>query len=114
MNCWFSDPFDFVIKRVVCLEGDEVVNAPCRPGFTFLLDQGTCWVEGDNRSNSVDSSSHYGPVFTGLVLGKATHIIWPPRRWQRLRPQVPDVPGRTVESIPGSPNDNVRLINHWM
>ena len=103
-----------MIKRVICLEGDEVVNAPCRPGHTFVLGRGHCWVEGDNRANSVDSSSHYGPVFTGLVLGKATHIIWPPRRWQRLAKKVPEVAGRTTETIK---DNNVRLVNHtddWM
>ncbi|KAI7811950.1 mitochondrial inner membrane protease subunit 2, partial [Triplophysa rosa] len=28
-------------------------------------------------------------VSLGLVHGRASHIIWPPRRWQRIVPSVP-------------------------
>lgn len=84
-----KDPTDNVIKRVVALEGDTV-----RPHSAFyqrnLDDQskvkipsGHCWVEGDNWTNSVDSNK-YGPVPLGLVFGVATHIVWPPHRWQEM------------------------------
>lgn len=34
------------------------------------------WVEGDNLFHSVDSNT-FGPVSAGLVIAKATHVIFP-------------------------------------
>ena len=38
------------------------------------------WCEGDNVFHSVDSNN-FGPISTGLCVGKVTHVIWPPSRW---------------------------------
>lgn len=76
------DPNDYVIKRVLALE-DDVVESTKYSGKTVVVPKGHCWVEGDNSKNSVDSNK-YGPISTGLVFGKATHIIFPPEKWQNL------------------------------
>lgn len=52
--------------------------------------EGHCWVEGDHTGHSMDSNS-FGPVSLGLVTAKATHIIWPPSRWQSMKPLLPDI-----------------------
>ncbi|KAH3899852.1 related to Mitochondrial inner membrane protease subunit 2 [Saccharomycodes ludwigii] len=38
------------------------------------------WCEGDNVFHSIDSNT-YGPVSTGLCVGKVTKIIWPLSRF---------------------------------
>ena len=47
------------------------------------IPKGHVWVQGDNLHNTVDSNK-YGPVSLGLVVGVATHIVWPLGRIQRL------------------------------
>uniref|UniRef100_A0A673GJC4 Mitochondrial inner membrane protease subunit 2 n=1 Tax=Sinocyclocheilus rhinocerous TaxID=307959 RepID=A0A673GJC4_9TELE len=49
---------------------------------------GHLWIEGDHHGHSFDSNT-FGPVSRGLVHGRASHIIWPPSRWQRIEPSVP-------------------------
>ncbi|XP_046890701.1 mitochondrial inner membrane protease subunit 2 isoform X2 [Hypomesus transpacificus] len=49
---------------------------------------GHFWIEGDHHGHSLDSNS-FGPVSLGLIHGKASHIIWPPNRWQRIEPSLP-------------------------
>jgi len=56
--------------------------------------QGRCWVEGDNAAESLDSQSAYGPVHLGLLEGRVTHIVWPPRRFRRVESRCP--PGRLL------------------
>ena len=60
-----KDPYDFVIKRLIAVEGDVVENSEYSEDIPVVIDQGHCWVEGDNKNNSVDSSSHYGPISKG-------------------------------------------------
>ncbi|XP_026991931.1 mitochondrial inner membrane protease subunit 2 isoform X3 [Tachysurus fulvidraco] len=50
---------------------------------------GHLWIEGDHQGHSFDSNT-FGPVSLGLLHGRASHIIWPPNRWQRIRPRVPN------------------------
>lgn len=38
--------------------------------------EGHVWVEGDNWRRSNDSNA-YGPISTGLILGKARFLVWP-------------------------------------
>lgn len=57
------------------------------PFSSVTLDKGSCWVEGDNARNSLDSNA-YGPISLGLVVGTASHVIWPPERWRRLHPDL--------------------------
>ncbi|OWF45111.1 Mitochondrial inner membrane protease subunit 2 [Mizuhopecten yessoensis] len=74
------NPGEKLIKRVVALEGDGVWTRNMKKVVT--VPQGHIWVEGDHRK-SLDSNS-FGPVPVALVNGRATHIVWPPSRWQRL------------------------------
>lgn len=76
------------IKRIVGLEGD-VLTTPRYKHSYALVPRGHCWVEGDNSKSSLDSNK-FGPISLGLIKGKATHIIWPPKRWCRLKQSVPE------------------------
>ncbi|XP_035400083.1 mitochondrial inner membrane protease subunit 2 isoform X3 [Cygnus atratus] len=49
---------------------------------------GHIWVEGDHHGHSFDSNA-FGPVSLGLLHARATHILWPPKRWQKLQPILP-------------------------
>ncbi|XP_055365658.1 mitochondrial inner membrane protease subunit 2 isoform X4 [Betta splendens] len=75
---------------------------------------GHFWIEGDHHGHSLDSNN-FGPwklmevkssrqpahschilfftesrkVSVGLLHGRASHIIWPPRRWARIRASLP-------------------------
>ncbi|XP_068714039.1 mitochondrial inner membrane protease subunit 2-like isoform X1 [Montipora foliosa] len=91
-----SDPDAVLIKRVLGVEGDYVKNFLvfyCRSlnykKKIVYIPKGHCWVEGDNHSHSHDSNS-FGPVSLGLIQGKATHVVWPPERWQRLENVIPE------------------------
>lgn len=53
------------------------------------IPEGYCWVEGDHTGNSLDSNT-FGPVSLGLITAKATLVVWPPARWQRLSNHIPD------------------------
>lgn len=95
-----SDPDAVLIKRVLGVAGDYVKSLSYRKKIVHIP-KGHCWVEGDNHSHSHDSNS-FGPVSLGLIQGKATHVVWPPKRWQRLENFVPDdrlVAGE--DSLPG-------------
>lgn len=52
-----------MIKRLVAVEGDVVEN-PKSPTRETVIPKGYCWVEGDNRKNSLDSRV-YGPINIG-------------------------------------------------
>jgi len=83
-----KDPFEYLIKRLIAVEGDTVETRGRYTQPTVRIPQGHLWVEGDNWNNSVDSNK-YGPVPKGLVSGVATHIIWPPSRMQMMESSVP-------------------------
>lgn len=76
------NPNTCLIKRVVGLEGDIVENKGNEQGF-LTVPKGHCWVEGENRPQSMDSN-FFGPVPLGLITAKATHIVWPLKRVSAL------------------------------
>lgn len=79
-----SNPGQKIIKRIIGLEGDTIKT----PGYRSRLvtvPQGHCWVEGDHHGLSLDSNV-FGPVALGLINARASYVVWPPRRWQRLAP----------------------------
>ncbi len=65
-----------MIKRLVGLEGDEIVHSDYSPEKPVTIGRGWCWVEGDNRDNSIDSNSAYGPISTGLIFGKVASAFY--------------------------------------
>jgi len=83
-----KEPYDYVIKRVIGLEGDTVTSHQ-HSRIRVKIPEGHCWVEGDNWHNSVDSNK-YGPISKGLIFGVATHVIWPMHRWRGLEPEIPE------------------------
>ncbi|XP_075432033.1 mitochondrial inner membrane protease subunit 2 [Ascaphus truei] len=76
-----------IIKRVIALQGD-IVKTMGHKNRYVKVPSGHVWVEGDHHGHSFDSNA-FGPVSLGLLHAHATHILWPPHRWQTLRPLLP-------------------------
>ena len=124
-----------LIKRVVAVGGDTVecqgtgplkVNGkalneqsyvypgdtPCTVDaiggqFKVKVPEGTIWVMGDHRQNSMDSRYHQydknnGFVPVDNVVGRALVVAWPPSRWSTL--PVPDTfdQGLGAAAAPGA------------
>lgn len=68
-------------KRVVAIEGDWLFS---RDGRLVRVPRGHVWVEGDNASNSNDST-HYGPVPCQNLVGTVVAKVWPPTEAGTLR-----------------------------
>jgi len=83
-----KDPYDYLIKRVIGVEGDTVTSH-LYPPIKIRVPKGHVWVEGDNWNKSVDSNK-YGPIPVGLVVGVATHVICPLDQWRRLKEGIPE------------------------
>ncbi|KAM5170996.1 mitochondrial inner membrane protease subunit 2 isoform 2-T3 [Mantella aurantiaca] len=83
-----KNPEQKIIKRVIGLEGDIVKTVGHKRRFVKIPD-GHMWVEGDHHGHSFDSNA-FGPVSLGLLHAQATHILWPPKRWQQLKPVLPE------------------------
>ncbi|XP_026220485.1 LOW QUALITY PROTEIN: mitochondrial inner membrane protease subunit 2 [Anabas testudineus] len=81
------NPQQKIIKRVIGLEGDFIRTLSYKNRYVRIPD-GHFWIEGDHHGHSLDSNS-FGPVSVGLLHGRASHIIWPPSRWQRIKPSLP-------------------------
>jgi mitochondrial inner membrane protease subunit 2 len=99
------DPEKWAIKRIVGLQGDRVFPLAHYPGLDTLDGKGLIvpfghmWVEGDvsdsNKKDASLDSNIYGPVSTGLVIGKATHVITSLfSRWMRIDYSHFKLPGR--------------------
>ncbi|XP_035746801.1 mitochondrial inner membrane protease subunit 2 isoform X1 [Egretta garzetta] len=81
------NPEQKIIKRVIALEGDIIKTIGYKKKYV-KVPHGHIWVEGDHRGHSFDSNA-FGPVSLGLLHARATHILWPPQRWQKLEPMLP-------------------------
>ncbi|XP_037538444.1 mitochondrial inner membrane protease subunit 2 [Nematolebias whitei] len=81
------NPKQKIIKRVIGLEGDFIRTLGYKNRYVQIPD-GHFWIEGDHHGHSLDSNS-FGPVSVGLLHGRASHIIWPPSRWQQIKPALP-------------------------
>lgn len=73
------------VKRIIGLEGDIVRTREPYPARTVQVPVGHVWVEGDGAARDSVDSNTYGPISTGLIIGKATHIIWPFHRAGRIK-----------------------------
>ncbi|KYN09669.1 Integrin-alpha FG-GAP repeat-containing protein 2 [Trachymyrmex cornetzi] len=82
-------PNQTLIKRVVGLAGD-IIGTHGYKLCTVQVPEGHCWLEGDHVGHSMDSNT-FGPISLGLVTAKATHIVWPPNRWQQHGLTIGDV-----------------------
>ncbi|XP_045144877.1 mitochondrial inner membrane protease subunit 2 [Echinops telfairi] len=82
-----KNPEQKIIKRVIALEGDIVKTMGHKTRYV-KVPPGHIWVEGDHHGHSFDSNS-FGPVSLGLLHAHATHILWPPERWQKLESFLP-------------------------
>ncbi|KAL3232789.1 Mitochondrial inner membrane protease subunit 2 [Nakaseomyces bracarensis] len=74
------DPSKIYCKRIKGTQYDTIATRPPYPKAEAHIPRNHIWVEGDNITRSIDSNK-FGPISTGLVLGKAVCIIWPPSRW---------------------------------
>lgn len=75
-----SDPKKVYCKRVKGVQYDSIKTREPYPKDSVYIPRNHIWVEGDNVCHSIDSNN-FGPISTGLVLGKAVKVIWPPARW---------------------------------
>ncbi|XP_073921139.1 mitochondrial inner membrane protease subunit 2 isoform X3 [Castor canadensis] len=82
-----KNPDQKIIKRVIALEGD-IIRTMGHKNQYVKVPRGHMWVEGDHHGHSFDSNS-FGPVSLGLLHAHATHILWPPERWQKLESILP-------------------------
>ncbi|KAH3681373.1 hypothetical protein WICPIJ_007642 [Wickerhamomyces pijperi] len=74
-----TNPNKVLCKRIKAVQGDIVSTRHPYPRETCAIPRNHLWAEGDNI-HSIDSNN-FGPISKGLVIGKATRIIWPPQRW---------------------------------
>ncbi|ETS82410.1 hypothetical protein PFICI_04286 [Pestalotiopsis fici W106-1] len=79
------DPEKVVVKRIIGLEGDIIRTREPYPARTVQVPVGHIWVEGDGAARDTLDSETYGPISTGLVIGKATHILWPLHKAGRIK-----------------------------
>ena len=69
----------FIVKRIKALEGQFVEFDAENPSDEYIkkysykgklsVPRGNCWVEGDNKSVSVDSRK-FGPIPLGFIVGR--------------------------------------------
>lgn len=71
-----QNPEKILIKRVLGVQNDEILTKPPYPRPTAIVPKNHLWVEGDNVFHSIDSNT-FGPVSIGLVVAKATRIVFP-------------------------------------
>ncbi|XP_050529140.1 mitochondrial inner membrane protease subunit 2-like isoform X2 [Daktulosphaira vitifoliae] len=83
------NPKETIIKRVIGTEGDTVTSKrnEYSPIIKITIPKGHIWIEGDNKGHTYDSTT-FGPISKGLVVAKVPVIIWPPNRWQWVKPEV--------------------------
>lgn len=76
------DPTKSLIKRLAAMPGDVIYLI--ETGETKVIDEGHCWVEGDNQQSSYDSNN-FGQVPLGLIEGRVCYIVWPVHRIQSIK-----------------------------
>ena len=81
------NPTKIMIKRITAMPGDTIFIV--ETGETKIIDEGHCWVEGDNQQSSYDSNN-FGQAPLGLIEGRVCYIVWPLRRIREINcdPQI--------------------------
>ncbi len=75
----------------------------------LIVPDGTYWVMGDNRQASAggsEDSRYFGPIEGMTIAGRATAVIWPPRRdgaWNWRGMGTPDAFGAVPEPAAAAP-----------
>lgn len=89
------DPTKNMIKRITAMPGDiiQIVET----GEVIVIDEGHCWVEGDNQQSSYDSNN-FGQVPLGLVQGRVCFVVWPPQRLGAINCD-PEIPARSCKTV---------------
>ncbi|SCU81749.1 LAFA_0C06942g1_1 [Lachancea sp. 'fantastica'] len=75
-----SNPERVYCKRVKGVQYDTIQTRHPYPRALVTIPKSHIWAEGDNAFHTTDSND-FGPISTGLVLGKAVAVVWPPSRW---------------------------------
>ncbi|KAI0457673.1 mitochondrial inner membrane protease subunit 2 [Xylaria acuta] len=78
-------PEAMTVKRIVGLPGDVVKTRSPYPVRSVIIPPGHIWVEGDGGERDSVDSNNYGPIASGLIVGKVTHLLWPLHRAGRVR-----------------------------
>lgn len=74
------DPEKILVKRITALQNETVKpRSSSYPKKQLKIPPNHLWIEGDSI-HSVDSNS-FGPVSSGLVVGKARWIVYPFNRY---------------------------------
>ncbi|KAL0944322.1 mitochondrial inner membrane protease subunit [Colletotrichum truncatum] len=84
----FRSPFNpetIAVKRIIALEGDNVVTRPPHPQPVVRVPQGHIWVEGDGPADQTLDSNTYGPISMELVTGKIIWFLYPWRKFGSTR-----------------------------
>ena len=84
-SCEFRSPYrpeNLIVKRIIALEGDEVVTRKSYPIDRTVVPLGHVWVEGEHpeERQTLDSNT-YGPVAKSLIVGQVRAIVWP---WSKI------------------------------
>lgn len=73
------------VKRIIGLPGDLVHTRPPFHDPYIRVPPGHIWVEGDEGGKKTLDSNTYGPISIQLVTGQLTHVLWPLRKFGRIR-----------------------------
>lgn len=76
-----TNPNKCLIKRISAMPGDAIYII--ETGETKVIDEGHCWIEGDNQQSSYDSNN-FGQIPLGLIEGRVCMIIWPLSRIREI------------------------------
>ena len=78
------DSDDLSVGPIVCLRHPKLSGAFIIKRLSRLYPDSTCWVTSDAGERKFLDSSILGPLPNESIVGRATHIVFPPSRVRRL------------------------------